>query len=242
MNPTSTTFPARAGTSRKFEGKRSWDSPSAPDERDHRKPGPKADSGSAPPSLPKKTVAALSDDEQEGTMTRKTKRPSRKESQQKVSEHQTWTVWRGKLVPSKGRPDKVNSLFCVVAEKIPYPCLSDVEQDMDAEGLSAQGIYLAHDSMGHARYAGRGSIFGRLKARRRTSPLELHYFSFYVISDKKHEREIETAIIRAASPLLEFNDRKKPVGIDPGNIRDYEGGTYFYERQNKKGKKKRKKA
>ena len=37
-------------------------------------------------------------------------------------------------------------------------------------------------------------------------------------------------------PLLEFNTRKKRVDIMPGNIRDYEAGTFFYERQYKKGK------
>jgi len=52
----------------------------------------------------------------------KNKRPSRKDSEQKIAEHGTWTVWRGKLIPSRGRPDKVFSLFRVVAEKIPFHC------------------------------------------------------------------------------------------------------------------------
>ena len=43
-------------------------------------------------------------------------------------------------------------------------------------------------------------------------------------------------MIRAAGPLLEFNDRKKRVGIQPGSICDYEAGTLFYERHYKKGK------
>jgi len=174
-------------------------------------------------------------------MAKKTKRSSRKESEQKVSEHGSWVVWRGKLIPSRGRPDKINSLFQVVAEKLPYECLNDVKKDVAAQGLKTNGIYLAHDSMGHVRYAGRGSIFTRLAASKKAHPLELLYFSFYVIADKKHEREVETVVIRAASPLLEFNDRKKRTTIDSGNIRDYEGGTFFYERQKKKGRKKGKK-
>jgi hypothetical protein len=98
------------------------------------------------------------------------------------------------------------------------------------------GVYVAHDSMGFPRYIGRGAIFTRLKARKDAQPLELTYFSFYVVSEKKHEREIETLLIRAAGPLLQFNTRKKRVNIIPGNIRDYEAGTFFYERQYKKGR------
>jgi hypothetical protein len=44
-------------------------------------------------------------------------------------------------------------------------------------------------------------------------------------------------VIRATSHLLDFNERKKHPTIEPGSILDYEGGTKFYERQNKKGKK-----
>lgn len=91
--------------------------------------------------------------------------------------------------------------------------------------------------MGAVRYAGRGNIFTRLRARKKAQPLELHYFSFYVIPNKKHEREIETLVIRATSHLLEFNIRKKRPTIDAGNLGDYEGGTWFYERQKKPGKK-----
>ena len=39
---------------------------------------------------------------------------------------------------------------------------------------------------------------------------------------------------------MEFNDRKKRVGIAPGNIKDYEPGATFYERQYKKGRKAKK--
>ena len=74
------------------------------------------------------------------------------------------------------------------------------------------------------------------KSRRDAQELELVYFSFYVVLHKKHEREIETLLIRAAGPLLQFNTRKKRVSIMPGNIKDYEAGTFFYERQYKKGR------
>ena len=165
------------------------------------------------------------------------KRPSRKVIQEKVATHGLWTVWRGKLVPPAGRPGRVKSLFKVVAEKIPFDCLWAVENDMKVKGLPRMGIYLAHDSMGAVRYAGQGRIFSRLAARQKQQPLELHYFSFYVVPDKKHEREIETLVIRATSHQLDFNERKKHPTIEPGSIRDYEGGTWFYERQRKKGRK-----
>lgn len=148
-----------------------------------------------------------------------------------------WTVHSGELRRLKGNPGKTKHLFRVVAEKLPYGSLPAVRGHMKAQGLSKYGVYVAHDSMGFARYIGRGNIFGRLRTRRGKQKLELAYYSFYVVSEKKHEREIETALIRAAGPLLEFNTRKKRVGIQPGRVRDYEAGTYFYERQYKKGRK-----
>jgi hypothetical protein len=54
---------------------------------------------------------------------------------------------------------------------------------------------------------------------------------------KKHEREIETVVIRAAGPQLVFNTQKKRVTNHAGSIRDYEPSTLFYERQKKKGPK-----
>lgn len=91
--------------------------------------------------------------------------------------------------------------------------------------------------MGYARYVGRGAIFTRLKAGARQSTLEIAYFSFYVVEEKNHEREIETLLIRAAGPLLYFNERMKRLSLSPGNIRDYEPGTEFYERQYKRARK-----
>jgi hypothetical protein len=91
--------------------------------------------------------------------------------------------------------------------------------------------------MGVARYIGRGDIFDRLGKHKKAHYLELAYFSFYVIPDKGHEREVETLLIRAAGPSLHFNTRKKRVDIQPRDIRDYEPGTKFYERQMKRGRK-----
>jgi hypothetical protein len=54
---------------------------------------------------------------------------------------------------------------------------------------------------------------------------------------KNHEREIETVLIRAASAMLFFNERKKRASIAPGSVTDYEPLTHYFERQYKKGKK-----
>lgn len=151
-------------------------------------------------------------------------------------DNKLWNVQFGELKRHQGNPGKTDHLFRVVGEKLPYESLAAVKKHVEGKGFGASGVYIAHDSMGFPRYIGRGAIFTRLKARQAAQVLELVYFSFYVVSEKKHEREIETVLIRAAGPLLEFNTRKKRVNIMPGNIRDYEAGTYFYERQYKKGK------
>jgi len=166
------------------------------------------------------------------------KRPCIKKIDCKVwSDNPTWSVHFGRLRRSTcGNPGSV-CLFKVVAEKIPYEALSRVRRDIREKELPETGVYIAHDSMGSPRYIGRGNIFQRLEARKRAQQLELVYFSFYVVTEKKHEREIETLLIRAAGPLLEFNEKKKRVGIKPGSIRDYEAGTAFYERHYKKGRK-----
>jgi len=165
------------------------------------------------------------------------KKPAVKRLNGKVWENSRWTVHSGRLVPGRGRPEQVTHLFKVVAEKVPFAALKSIRDDMRKQGIDAQGVYIAHDSMGFARYAGRGNIFARLRARKNAQKLELVYFSFYVIKAKKHEREIETMLIRVASPLLSFNSRKVRASVLPGNLMDYEAGTNFYERQYKKGRK-----
>ena len=72
--------------------------------------------------------------------------------------------------------------------------------------------------------------------------MELKYFSFYVVEERKHEGEIETLLIRAAGPLLQFNTKKKRVTISAGSLLDYEAGTLFFERRYKKGKKPQRKS
>jgi len=148
-----------------------------------------------------------------------------------------WVVKFGKLKPGAGNPGKVKNLFRIVGEKIPYGALDEVK--LVSAGITRQGVYIAHDSIGCPRYIGRGDIFGRLAKRQEAHSDELVYFSFYVVADKKHEREVETLLIRGAGFLLEFNQRKKHVNIKPGDIKDYEAGTEFFERQTKKGKKAR---
>lgn len=141
----------------------------------------------------------------------------------------------GRLKRPPGRPGKAKSLFKFVGEKIPYVFLNDVRKHFKAEGISANGVYITHDSMGYPRYIGRGNIFIRLETRRKQQILELSYFSFFVVEEKMHEREIETIMIRAAGPLLDFNSRKVRNDIQAGNVRDFEAGTKYIERQYKKG-------
>lgn len=149
----------------------------------------------------------------------------------------SWTVHLGQLERGRGRPEKVEALFSVVGEKLPFESLSSIARAVSEEGLSTQGVYVAHDSMGYARYVGRGDIFTRLRSRRRAHPAELHYFSFYVVANKKHEVEIETLLIRAAGPQLHFNSRKRRIDIQPGDVRDFEHGTVYFERQRRRGRK-----
>lgn len=166
------------------------------------------------------------------------KRPVRKRVDSTIWRDQEWNVVGGKLVPQPGRPPKTSHLFLYVAEKLPYSCLNDIRKHMKATADHREGVYLAHDSMGVARYGGRGQIFGRLAAHKRKYRRELVYFSFYVIKDKKHERELETAILRAAGPQMILNTRKIREGIERGSVWDYEPGTRFFERQKRGGKKK----
>jgi hypothetical protein len=127
----------------------------------------------------------------------------------------------------------------VIGEKLPFGAIDEVDNHMRNQQIPREGVYVAHDSMGCARYIGRGKIFPRLRACREKHKLEIMYFSFYVVEAKKHEREIETLLIHAAGFLLEFNTKKKRTTISAGSILDYEAGTKFFERRYKKGKKPR---
>ena len=70
-----------------------------------------------------------------------------------------WTVRFGKLNPGPGRPEAVQSLFRVVGEKLPFEAIHKVSKRLKAEGITRNGVYVAHDSMGYARYIGRGEFF-----------------------------------------------------------------------------------
>ena len=167
------------------------------------------------------------------------KKPSRKSTWVgAVWSKEGWTVKYGELKRGAGRPGKVAPLFNVVAEKLPYGALGDVARRVKDDFDTKEGVYIAHDSMGYARYVGRGQIFARLKQHLKAHPRELHYFSFYIAKDKTHEREIESLLIRAGGPHLHFNTRKRRIDIEAGDVRDFEPGTAFFERQMTPGRKK----
>lgn len=128
-------------------------------------------------------------------------------------------------------PSAVSSLFTVVAEKLSYELLGAVKKEHLANFQEQNGVYIAHDSMGCPRYVGRGNVFNRLTARKKAFPDELTYFSYFIIKNRPHEREIETALIRAARFSLVLNSRKKRAGIASGDIRDFEAGTHYFERK-----------
>jgi hypothetical protein len=163
------------------------------------------------------------------------KESSKKTAEEKIASEGSWVIKRGTLVPANSTL-KSSHLFKLVAEKIPCSFLGAIRKDMKKKGISDNGVYMAHDSMGHPRYIGRGNVFTRLKIRFDSQPLELVYFSFFIVEDKQHEREIETIMIRTAGPMLAFNTRKKRQDISAGSIKDFEPGTVYYERQWKKGR------
>lgn len=158
------------------------------------------------------------------------KKASKRQDADVVWHNADWRVIDGQLRRGPGHPGTIQPLFETIAEKLPFESLASVQRSMRESGLRTVGVYLAHDSMGCVRYAGRGNIFPRLRARYRAQTHELVYYSFYVVKERMHEREIETVLIRAAGPLLAFNDRKKRTGIEPGSVRDYEPGTFYYRR------------
>jgi hypothetical protein len=162
------------------------------------------------------------------------KMPSVKKGGTDIVNDKIWKVVSGELARSPGRPTNAKSLFKFVGEKIPYQFLNRIKSEI---GKTSNGVYIVHDSMGYPRYIGRGNIFNRLTARFKAQPHELVYFSFFVVEEKIHEREIETIMIRAAGPLLDFNNRKIRNDIQPGDVRDFEAGTRYVERQKIKGPK-----
>lgn len=170
-------------------------------------------------------------------MASSNKKPSRKIVNTNFGIQGPWKVVGGTLKrTSKGNPGKIENLFSMVAEKIPYGFLETVRKKVLELEYDTSGVYVAHDSMGWPRYIGRGEVFSRLKERKKKKSAELHYFSFYFIADTKHTREIETLMIRTAGSLLSFNDKKRRLDQMTGRVDDYEPGTDFIERQSKKGR------
>ena len=178
------------------------------------------------------------------TVKKKKRKGSKKASKKRVYDriwsNEEWHVVEGELQRPQGRPEKIQPLFKYVGEKLPIGSLREVRKVIKAKSGDPEGIYMAHDSMGVARYGGRGKIFDRLYSHQRKYPKELVYFSFYVIKSKNHERELETVVLRAAGPQMILNTKKVRSSIDAGNISDYEPGTLFFSRQFPKGKRKRK--
>ena len=121
-----------------------------------------------------------------------------------VGRYGNWKVHAGELKRLQGRPVD-ERLFIALAEKLPKSALKDVCTDLRSKLRDKlYGIYVAHDSMGYPRYIGRGDIRARLVARFKKNAEELAYFSFYVVKEKTHEREIETLLIRTVGALLDF--------------------------------------
>src|SRR5882724_87819 len=106
------------------------------------------------------------------------KRPSQKRVGDRVWDDDGWVVVEGRMVPRPGKPPKTRHLFECVAEKLPYASLAEVRKHMETNGRDREGVYMAHDSMGVARYGGRGQIFARMASHKRKYPRELVYFSF----------------------------------------------------------------
>src|SRR5688572_23975211 len=125
---------------------------------------------------------------------RKAKRLSTKTVHKSVWNDGDWAVKYGELKRGQGRPGAVSRLFQYVGEKIPYEALDEVQSHFQSDGTSAYGVYVAHDSMGSARYIGRGNVFVRLRSHKKTHAHELAYFSFFIVESKEHEREIETLL------------------------------------------------
>jgi hypothetical protein len=161
----------------------------------------------------------------------------RKKTEKRIWSDHDWVVVPGRLIGGPGRPLKTSRLFQFVGEKLPYDSLSKVKEHvMKVSTDDPVGVYLSHVSFGVARYGGRGDIFVRLAQHKRDYPKELQYFSFFIIRNKNHEREIETAILRAASSQMTLNERKVRTGLAIGNVIDYEPGTHFVERQSPRGR------
>lgn len=147
-----------------------------------------------------------------------------------VASEDWWRVVRGRIVRGPGAPGK-EQLFRVVAEKIPFGALNEIGRDLIKERLPRGGVYMLHDSMGSPRYAGLSrNVITRLAAHHRQFPHELPYFSFYTGLSPKHQKEIETVLVRAVGSAG-INQYKTANGSEPGSLRGFAPGTIFYQRR-----------
>jgi hypothetical protein len=156
-----------------------------------------------------------------------------------VSDDRKSKVVYGQLVPLPGHRPIVENLFLYVGEKLPFECLPAVRNHIAKKSTDLDGVYMAHDSFGVPRYGGRGRVFSRLRSRKRRYPKELVYFSFYIVKNKGHERELENAILRAAGPQMIINKVKVRANAEPGSVKDYEPGTRFYQRKDSRSEQRR---
>jgi len=171
------------------------------------------------------------------TRRRRRSRRSKRVDGDSIFANKEWTVLIGEMRPTSRERRKGNHLFKYVGEKLPWDSLVKVGGYLKRLGIKREGVYLAHDSMGVARYGGRGRIFSRLRRHKRKYYKELVYYSFFIIENKAHERDIENVILRAAGPQMILNQRKVRDGIEPGRVADYEPGTKFFRRKYARGTK-----
>lgn len=164
-------------------------------------------------------------------MKRYHKRRLRRKKEATIFKNEEWDVNYGHITAGPG--GTTPRLFRYVAEKIPVEALKEVEDYVRLKTSSVKGIYLVLDSMSYPRYAGRGNVFDRIRARVKKHKAELKYFSFYLVESKKHERELETLLVHNMGTLLLFNTLKKREGTKASSIWDYEAGTKFVWRRDK---------
>lgn len=155
-----------------------------------------------------------------------------------VADGEQWRVARGKLVRGPGHPGQ-QQLFQVVAERIPFEALGAIAKDMKKQQLPCGGVYMLHDSMGGPRYAGLSiNVFSRLRNHHHKYGAQLPYFSFFTVLSGRHQKEIETVMVRAVGNAA-INQYKKAVGFEPGSLEGFAPGTIFYQRKKKSAAKKR---
>jgi hypothetical protein len=93
------------------------------------------------------------------------------------SDDKDWVVRAGELRPVRRNAQKANHLFKYVGEKLPWDALNEVSGYLKKHKVKRDGVYMAHDSFGVARYGGRGHIFSRLRNHKKKYFKELEPIS-----------------------------------------------------------------